>query len=101
MIKSNYTFGHLNRRLVGELSVTKVMLLRTFKMSKGVKNDGKVAFKQSFRTNNKLAENQNKKDFQEYIKKSQNKYVVAFPNLSKDTMLVIPMPLLVEKIMLH
>lgn len=47
-------------------------------MSKGVKNDGKVAFKQSFRTNNKLAENQNKKDFQEYIKKSQNKYVVAF-----------------------
>jgi len=61
-------------------------------MSKGVKNDGKVAFKQSFRTNNKLAENQNKKDFQEYIKKSQNKYVVAFPNLSKDTMLVIPTP---------
>ena len=57
-----------------------------------LKNEGKVPFKQTFRTNNKLSQNQNKKDFQEYIKNSQNKYVVAFPNLSKDTMLVVPMP---------
>ena len=58
-----------------------------------MKNDGKVAFKQTFRTNNNLPQIQNKKDFQEYIKNSQNKYVVSFPNLNKDTMLVIPMPI--------
>ena len=58
-----------------------------------LKNDGNVAFKQTFRTNNKLPQNQNKKDFEEHIKKSQNKYVVSFPNLSKDTMLVVPMPI--------
>lgn len=57
-----------------------------------LKKDGKVEYKQSFRTNYKLPQTQNKKDFQEYIKKSQNKYVIAFPNLSKDTMLVVPMP---------
>lgn len=57
-----------------------------------LKNDGNVEYKQSFRTNDKLPEKQNKKDFQEYIATSQNKYVTAFPNLSKDTMLVIPMP---------
>lgn len=57
-----------------------------------LKNDGKVAYLQTFRTNNKLAQRQNKKDFQEYFKNSQNKYVVSFPNLNKDTMLVVPMP---------
>jgi hypothetical protein len=57
-----------------------------------LKNDGKVPYKQTFRTNNKLPQNQNIKAFEEYIKKSQNKYVVSFPNLSKDTMLVVPMP---------
>ena len=58
-----------------------------------LKNDGKVPFKQTFRKNNDLPETQNKKDFQEHIKKSHNKYVVSFPNLSKDTMLVVPMPI--------
>ena len=57
-----------------------------------LKNDGKVAYLQTFRTNNKLAQRQNKKDFQEHFKNSQDKYVVSFPNLSKDTMLVVPMP---------
>jgi hypothetical protein len=57
-----------------------------------LKNDGKVEYKQTFRTNNKLPQTQNKKDFQEYITNSSNKYVVAFPNLSKDTILVVPMP---------
>ena len=57
-----------------------------------LKNNGNSEFKQSFRTNDTLPEIQNKKDFQEYITKSKNKYVVAFPNLSKDTILVIPMP---------
>jgi len=57
-----------------------------------LKNDGKVAYLQTFKTNNKLAQRQNKKDFQEHFKNSQNKYVVSFPNISKDTMLVVPMP---------
>lgn len=56
------------------------------------KNDGNVEYKQRFRTNNKLALTQNKKDFNEHIKHSKNKYALSFPNLSKDTMLVIPMP---------
>jgi hypothetical protein len=49
-------------------------------------------FKESFRTNDKLPVYQNTRDFQDYIDKSHNKYVVAFPNLTKDCMLVIPMP---------
>ena len=57
-----------------------------------LKNDGKVEFKQTFRTNNELPQFQNTADFQEYIKRSPNKYVVSFPNLSGDTILVIPMP---------
>ena len=58
-----------------------------------LKNDGNVTFKQTFRTNKNLPQNQNKKDFEEHIKNSKNKYVVSFPNLSKDTMLVVPMPI--------
>jgi hypothetical protein len=58
-----------------------------------LKKNGNVEFKQTFRTNDKLPETQNKKDFEEHIKKSQNKYVTSFPNLSKDTMLVVPMPI--------
>ena len=57
-----------------------------------LKNNGNVPYKQTFRTNSDLSQKQNYTDFQEYIKKSQNKYVVSFPNLNKDTMLVIPMP---------
>ena len=58
-----------------------------------LKNNGKVEYKQTFRTNYKLPTMQNKKDFEEHIKKSDDKYVVSFPNLSKDTMLVVPMPI--------
>ena len=58
-----------------------------------LKNDGNVIFKQTFRSDNKLPQIQNKEAFSEYIKNSQNKYVVSFPNLSKDTMLVVPMPI--------
>jgi hypothetical protein len=58
-----------------------------------LKNNGNVTYKQSFITNKHLPEKQDQTDFQEYITKSKNKYVIAFPNLSKDTMLVIPMPI--------
>jgi hypothetical protein len=57
-----------------------------------LKNNGNCQYKQSFRTDYNLPEIQNKKDFQEHIKNSRNEYVVAFQNLSKDAMLVIPMP---------
>jgi len=57
-----------------------------------LKNNGNVVYNQSFITNKYLPEKQDQTDFQEYITKSKNKYVVAFPNLSKDIMLVIPMP---------
>jgi hypothetical protein len=58
-----------------------------------LKNNGNVPFKQTFRTNDKLPLIQNKKDFQEHITNSKNNFVVAFPNLSKDTMLVVPIPI--------
>jgi hypothetical protein len=58
-----------------------------------LKNDGNTEYKQRFVTNYDLPEVQNKKSFQEYIKNSQNEYVVAFHNLTKDTLLVIPMPM--------
>ena len=57
-----------------------------------LKNDGNVECRQHFRTNNDLPSDQNKKDFHEQISNSKNKYVIAFLNLSKDTMLVVPMP---------
>lgn len=57
-----------------------------------LKNDGNVEYKESFMVNNNLPNKQDESDYVEYIKKSKSKYVVAFPNLSKDTMLVIPMP---------
>ena len=58
-----------------------------------LKNNGNTEYIETFRTNDKLSQTQNKVDFQEHITKSHNKYVTAFPNLSKDSMLVIPMPI--------
>ena len=57
-----------------------------------LKEGGEIEYKETFRINNNLAQTQNSTDFQEYIKNSKNKYVVSFPNLSKDTLLVVPMP---------
>lgn len=49
-------------------------------------------YKQTFRTNINLPNKQDYSAFQEYIKKTQNKYVVAFPSLSQGTILVVPIP---------
>jgi hypothetical protein len=65
--------------------------LKRFQWNTSVLKKG-VPFKQSFKEDLWLAQNQDFSAFQEHIKKSRNKYVVAFPNLSKDSMLVIPMP---------
>lgn len=59
-----------------------------------LQNNGNIEYKESFKINNNLPEIQNESAFIEYIKKSKNKYVVAFPNINKDTMLVIPIPIL-------
>ena len=57
-----------------------------------LKNNGKSEFKQQFMENNDLPKSQDITAFNEYVKKSKNKYVVSFPNPSGDTILVIPMP---------
>ena len=59
-----------------------------------LKNNGNTEYKQSFRTNSKLAEIQNYSNFLEHIDNPKNRHmsVIAFPNPSKDTILIIPMP---------
>ena len=57
-----------------------------------LKNNGRVEYIQSFITNEFLANVPNYQDFQYHIAKSPDKYVTSFLNLSKDTMLVVPMP---------
>ena len=57
-----------------------------------LKNDGNVYYKQTFRTNARLPSIQDKSKFQEHINKATNTHVTSFLNPSKDTMLVIPMP---------
>jgi len=59
-----------------------------------LKNNGYIEYKENYKINNDLPIIQNTYDFQEYINNSKNKYVVSFSNLNKDTILVIPMPLL-------
>jgi hypothetical protein len=58
-----------------------------------LKDDGNVPFKQSFKVDYRLPQDQDMRPYQEYIKKSKNKYVVAFLNLTKDIILVVPMPI--------
>ena len=50
-------------------------------------------FEESFMKNPNLPSIENFSDFQEYIQNSRNKYATAFPSLSGDTILVIPMPM--------
>jgi len=59
-----------------------------------LEKDGKVKFVEKFKINPDLPMRQNKKSFSEKIDTSQGKekYVTSFPNLSGDTVLVIPMP---------
>jgi hypothetical protein len=56
-----------------------------------LKNNGNIEYNETFRINKNLPDKQNYTEFIEYIKKSKSKYVVSFYNLSKYTMLVIPM----------
>ena len=58
-----------------------------------LKNNGNVEFKQSFRIDDLLPLEQDKTVFNKFFNRSKNKNVVAFYNLSKDTILVVPMPI--------
>ena len=49
-------------------------------------------FKEDFQENPDLPLFQDMTSYKQYINNSNNKYVVSFPNLSGDTILVIPMP---------
>ena len=49
-------------------------------------------FKEDFQENLELPLSQDMSSYKKYIDNSNNKYVVSFPNLSNDTILVIPMP---------
>ena len=49
-------------------------------------------FKNEFIINNSLPKEQDYTPFLKKIKNNQNKYVFAFENLSKDTILVVPTP---------
>jgi hypothetical protein len=55
-----------------------------------LKNNGNTPFRQTFRTNDDLPIKQNTKEFKEHFLNKKN--VVSFPNLNKDTMLVVPVP---------
>lgn len=57
-----------------------------------LKNNGKSEFIQKFKSYKSLPDTQNITAFKEYINKSKNKYVVSFPNLNGDTLLVVPIP---------
>ena len=52
----------------------------------------KTKFEQEFTIDKNLPRTQNYSAFKTQIKKSKNKYVIVFPNLAKDTLLVVPMP---------
>ena len=54
--------------------------------------DEKSIFKQKFIRTNNLPKKQDYTSFLDYIKKSKNKYVTSFYNLSKSAILVIPIP---------
>lgn len=54
--------------------------------------NGQSKFEQKFKINPYLAQNQDPSAFQQHFKQSTNQYVTSFPNLSGDTMLVVPMP---------
>lgn len=57
-----------------------------------ISNDFLSLFKQEFIENKFLDTYQNFTDYKTYINKSKNNNVVSFPNLSRDTILVVPMP---------
>lgn len=55
------------------------------------KNNNSI-FIEKFIKTNKLSNKQNYNEFKKYIDCSKNKYVVSFYNLSKTTLLIIPIP---------
>ena len=69
-------------------NIKKPFLWRTSVLDK---NESKPFF-QEFTPCDSFPNKQDYQSFKTHIDKSKNKYVVSFPNLSGDTMLVVPMP---------
>ena len=76
----------------GVLSYPKSVKGRFLWNTSVLKHNGNVPFRQSFRTSHLLARQQDVTPFQTHLDASRNKHVVVFPNLSGDTMLVVPQP---------
>ena len=77
----------------GDYFVYPKRLKKKFQWNTSVlKNDGNCVFAEKYKVNNELPLRQNSKSFKEYIVKSKNNNVTSFMNLSKDTLLIIPMP---------
>jgi hypothetical protein len=58
-----------------------------------LKSNGNVEFKQAFRTHRELPGKQDYSSFRDHIQRCTDDHVAVFPNMSGDTLLVIPMPL--------
>jgi len=69
-------------------NITQPFFFETYRCDKDLQNKYKEKFIQSPKLNFK----QDYSAFDKHIQKSSNKYAVAFYNLSKDALLVIPMP---------
>ena len=80
--------------LNGKIFKYPIKLTKRFMWNTSVlKNNGNVEFLQTFQINSSLPSEQDTTIFQKYFEKSNNKYSVAFYNLSKDAILAVPMPI--------
>ena len=67
--------------------------LKKFQWNTSVlKNDGNSKYEHSFKYDPLLPDKQNKAPYKEYFENPPNKYVAIFPNLSNNTILVVPIP---------
>jgi hypothetical protein len=74
-------------------SYPKILKYRFMWNTSVIKNNGNCYFYQKFKGEKSLPSIQNTTSFHDHIFKSKTKYATSFPNLSGDTILVIPMPM--------
>ena len=68
--------------------IKKPFMWRTSRLDK----NESLPYRKEFVIEKYLTDKQDFTDFKQYIKKSKNKYVVTFVNLSGDTLLIVPIP---------
>lgn len=71
-------------------NIKKKFIYETYVCDRNLENQ----YKERFIENNELEKRkeQNYNSFEKYINVSKNKYVTSFYNISKDTMLIVPIP---------